>query len=119
MFTETNSSELMYESIKTLGSRTSIVLNLAFPSNIILSCLVLLFFIIDLYFLTPVVIAQLLNSTAELAIPIRTPTNQANLEIEIQPLTAEIKTKKMFAVIQSPENFSLLFTLKSLCFFFI
>ena len=61
-------------------------------------------------------IAQLFNSTAELAIPTQTPTNQANLEIEIQPLTAEIKTKKMFAVIQSPENFSVLFTLKPLCF---
>ena len=50
--------------------------------------------LIDLYFLIPAVNAQIFNPTTELAIPTRTPTNDANAEIEIQPLTAETKTRK-------------------------
>ena len=46
------------------------------------------FLIIDLYLLIPTVIGEILNHTAKLAIPTRTPTNA---EIEIQPLTAETK----------------------------
>ena len=38
LFTETNSSRLIYESIKTLEIRTSKVFNLSFPNNTILSC---------------------------------------------------------------------------------
>ena len=52
------------------------------------------FLIIDLYFLIPAVIPQISNPTAELAIPTGTPTNEANVESEIQPLTAETKTRK-------------------------
>ena len=76
-----------------LDIRTSIVSKLAFPSNTILSCFFLFFLIIDLYYLIPTVIAQIFNPTAELAIPTGTSTNEANAEIETQPLTAEIKTK--------------------------
>ena len=39
-------------------------------------------------------IAQIFNSTAELAIPTGTSINEANAEIEIDPLTVEIKTRK-------------------------
>ena len=53
----------------------------------------LAFFITDLCFLIPAVIAKFCNSTAELAIPTGTPTNEANAEIETQPLTAEKKTR--------------------------
>ena len=44
---------------------------------------------IDLYLLISEVIAQVFNSTAELAITAGPPTNQANAEIETHPLTAE------------------------------
>ena len=47
------------------------------------------FFIIDLYFLIPTMIAQMFISTAELVIPTETQTNKANAEIETQPATAE------------------------------
>ena len=40
-----------------------------------------LFFITDLYFLIPAVIAQIFNPTAELTIPTGTPINEANTEI--------------------------------------
>ena len=38
LFTETNSSWLIYESIKPLELKTSMVFNLPFASNTILSC---------------------------------------------------------------------------------
>ena len=60
----------MYESIRALDSRCSIICNLASPSNTILSYFFLFFLIIDLYFLFPTVIAQIFNPTTELAIPI-------------------------------------------------
>ena len=49
---------------------------------------------IDLYFLILAWIAQVFNLTAELVMPTGTPTNEANSEIEIQPLTAEMKIRK-------------------------
>ena len=67
----------MYESIKALEIRTSIVFNLSFPSNTILPCFFFFFFIIDLYFLVPAVIAQ---------IPTGIGTSEASAEIETQHL---------------------------------
>ena len=61
----------------------SIVLNLTFSNNNILSCF-FFFFIIDLYFLIPAVTAQMFIPTAELVIPTRTQTNETNAEIETQ-----------------------------------
>ena len=49
------------------------------------------FLIIGLYFLIHAVIAQIINPTAELAISIGIPIEEANREIEIQPVTAETK----------------------------
>ena len=46
--------------------------------------MLLFFFIIDLYFLIPAVIAQIFIPTAELVTTTRTPTNDANAEIETQ-----------------------------------
>ena len=94
MFTETNSSWLIYELIKALDIKISIVLNWGFANNTILSCSFLFFFVIDLYFLIPVVTAQIFIPTVELAIPTGTTANEANAEIETQPLTAEIITRK-------------------------
>ena len=80
--------------IKTLEIRTSIVFNLSFPNNTIFSCFFFFFFIIDLYFLIPAVLAQIYIPTAELSISTGIATNEANTEIEAQPVTAETKISK-------------------------
>ena len=66
------------------------LLNLDFSNNTILSCLVLFFLIIDLYFLTPVVITQILNPIVELAIRIGIPTKEAKAEMETHLVIVEI-----------------------------
>ena len=96
IFIERNSSSLIYESIKALEFRTSIVFKLAVPYNTILSCFFLFFFIIDLNFLIPAVIVQIFIPTAELVIPTGTETNKANTEIETQPVIVETKISKCF-----------------------
>ena len=68
--------------IKALEIRTSIVFNLVFPNDTILSCFLFFFFIIDLYFLIPAVIAKIFIPTAELVIPTGTQTNEANEEMK-------------------------------------
>ena len=80
--------------MKALEIRTSIVFNLSFPSTNILSCFFFFFFIIDLYFLIPAMIAQMFNPTTELVILTGTQTNEANAEIETQPVTVETKISK-------------------------
>ena len=51
------------------------------------------FSIIDLYTLIPVVIAQIINPTAELVIPIGTLIKEAQAEIEIHSVTVEVKIR--------------------------
>ena len=87
LFTETNSSGLVYESIKALEIRPSIVFYLSFPNNTILSCFFFFFFMIDLYLLIPEVIAQILIPTTELVISTGLAANEANAEIETQTVT--------------------------------
>ena len=55
--------------------------------------------IIDLYFLIAAVIARVFISMAELPIPTVTPINEANAEIETQPMTAELKLRNYFFLI--------------------
>ena len=81
----------MYELIKTLEIRTSIIFNLSFPNNTILSCFFFFSFINDLYFLIPAVIPQVFIPTAELVIPTGPKTNEANAEIETQTVIVETK----------------------------
>ena len=50
--------------------------------------------IIDLYLLIPAVIAQVFISTEELVITKEIAINEANAEIEKQPVTAEAKISK-------------------------
>ena len=50
LFTETNSLRLIDESIKALEVMTSMVFNLVFANNAILSCFFLFFLIIDYTF---------------------------------------------------------------------
>ena len=82
----------MYESIKALKVKTSMVVNFIFADNIILSCF--FFLIIDLCVLISAVIAQIYNSTAELVIPIRIPAKKAEVEIETHPVTGVAKISK-------------------------
>ena len=49
---------------------------------------------IDLYYLIPCVIAQIVTSTAELVIPIKIPTKEAKAEMKANPVIAEIKISK-------------------------
>ena len=85
---------VIYEPIKALEIKTSIVSTLGFASNTISLCFFLIFLIFDLYILISAVIAQIFIPTTELAIPTGTPTNEVNAEIETQPLTAEMKIRK-------------------------
>ena len=52
------------------------------------------FFIIDLYFLIPVVIEQIFILTEELVIPTGTKTNEPNAEIQMQAVTVETRINK-------------------------
>ena len=56
--------------------------------------LFLLFYVTDLYFLTPAVITQIFITTAELFIPTGTQPNDRNAEIEMEPVTVETKISK-------------------------
>ena len=53
-----------------------------------------LFFINDLYFLTPALIAQSFISTAKLVMPTGTQTNEVNAEIETKLVIIETKISK-------------------------
>ena len=82
----------MYESIKTLEIRTSIVFNLSFPNlsfPTILSCFLIFFFIINLDFLITATVGQIFIPTAELIVPTGTQTNEASADIETQALNVE------------------------------
>ena len=62
------------------------------------------------------VIAQIFNSTAELAIPTGTPANEANPKFETQPLTAKMKTRKSSNYLITLHFFLCFSLIKSLCF---
>ena len=61
--------------------KTSILFDFDFANSTILSCFFIYFLVIDLYFLIPVVIAQIFDHIAELVIPIGIPTKEAKAEI--------------------------------------
>ena len=80
--------------IKASGIKTFIVSNLVLGSNTISSYFFLFFLIIDLYILISGVALQIFIPTLELAIPSRTPINEANAEIKTHPVTTEIKKRE-------------------------
>ena len=82
LFIRTNSSRIICESIKALETKTSLLFNLVFAKNTILSCFFLFFLIIELQFLIPAVTAQTFYPITELAVPIGIPTNEAKAETE-------------------------------------
>ena len=81
----------IYESIKALEIKTFMLFDLDFDSDIIVSYLFLFFLFINLCFLIPAVITQVINPVAELVIPIGPPTKKANTKMETNPVIAEIK----------------------------
>ena len=68
--------------------------NLDFANNTISSCFSFFYLNIDLYFLIPAVIAQIVNTIAELAIPIEILSKEAKAETEIHPLIVEAKIRE-------------------------
>ena len=78
--------------LKALEIRNSIVLNLAFPNNTILSSFFFFFLIIDLNFLIPAVTAQIFIPITELVT--WTQTNEENAEDEAQSVTVEANITK-------------------------
>ena len=72
----------------------TMLFNIDFANNTILSCSFFFFLIIYLYFLILAVIAQIFNPIAELVIPIGTTTKEAKAEMEKHPATVEITISK-------------------------
>ena len=91
LITETNSSGLIFESIKATEIKTSMVFNLAFAHNSIILYFFHLFLILDFNFLIFAVTTQIFNPTAELAIPIGIPSNEAKAETETHSMREESK----------------------------
>ena len=112
LFTETNSSQLIYESIKALGITRFIVFKLSFPSNTILSCFFFFFLIIDSYFLIPEVITQIFTFATLTAVLI----NEVNEQIETKPVTVEAKISKCSTQFKFLHVFLCFSFINSLCF---
>ena len=81
----------MFETIITLEIKTSKIFNLDFAKNTILSRFFFFFLIIDLYFLIPPVITQIVNPIAELAIPRGISTREGKAEMVIDAVIVGIK----------------------------
>ena len=68
--------------------------NFDFPNNTILSCSFFFFLIINLQFLIPAIITQILNPIAELAVPTEIPIKEEKAEMETHLVTVETKMNK-------------------------
>ena len=67
--------------------------NLDFANSTVLSCFSFFFSIIDLCFLIPAVIAQTLNPSPELVVPIRITIKEAKAEMETHQVIVESKIR--------------------------
>ena len=76
LFIETNSSWLIFASIKALEINTCMLFNLDFGSNIVLSRFFFFLLIIDLNLLVLATTAQILDSIAELVVAIGIPKSK-------------------------------------------
>ena len=79
--------------MKYLEIKISVLYNLVFANNTILSFFFFFFLNIGLYFLIPAIIVQILNFIAEVIVPIGIPSKEAIEEIEIRSVTAETKIR--------------------------
>ena len=94
LFIKINSSWLIFESIKALEIKTSMLLSLDLANNTILSYFFFFLLIIDWCFLILANIAEVLNHIADIVIPMGIPHKEAEEEMEIHPLIAEVKMTK-------------------------
>ena len=69
---------------------TSILFNLDFANNIILSCFFFCYLFINLYLSIAAVITQIFNPIAELVILIAIATKEAKAEMKTHPVIAKI-----------------------------
>ena len=106
------------ELIKALEIKTSMLYNVNFTGDTILSCFFFFCSIVDLYFLIPAAIAQILNPTARLVIPIEIQIKEIKAKIESHPVIVEAKIGsnkynlglcKPFCALYSSIHFSLFF----------
>ena len=88
-----------------LEINTSMLFNLAFARNTILSYFFLFFLIIDFYFLTRAAISQIFNPNIELAILIVIPTKKDKADTETHQLTAETKTSECLTLLKTVQTF--------------
>ena len=77
---------LIFESIKVLEIKTSMLFNLDFANNTILLYCIFFFLIIGLYYLIPAVIAQIFNPIAELVISKGIKSIEVKAETEMHPV---------------------------------
>ena len=66
--------------------KTSMLANLGFADDSVLSYFFFFFFIFDLYFLIPAVIAQIFNPFAERLIPLGIRTKEVKAKMETHPV---------------------------------
>ena len=90
-FIETDLSWLIFESITDLKINTSILFILDFAKYIILSSFFSVIFY--LYFLIPIVVAEIFNPIAELVIPIGIPTKETKEEMQTHPVIVKAKRR--------------------------
>ena len=81
----------MFESIKVLENKTSVLFN---SLAILFHHVSFSFISIDLYFLIVAVIAQMFNPIAEFVILIRMPIKEAKTETKIHPVTVETEIRQ-------------------------
>ena len=79
--------------IKALEFKTSMLLNLDFANNAILSFF-FFFLLINLQCLIPAAIMEILKPTSELLTPTGIPTKEANAELGTPPVPVEAKISK-------------------------
>ena len=94
LFIETNSSWLIFESIRDLEINTSVLFNLDFANDTILSCFFFLFLIIYLYFSIPAVITKNFNPIGELIILKGIPIKEAKAQMDTHLVIVEAKIRK-------------------------
>ena len=94
LFIEANSSLLILESVKALEIKTSMLFNLDFAKNTILSCFFVFFLIIDINFLIPAAIVQMFTLIVELVISIGILSKEAKAETEIHRIIVDAKIKQ-------------------------
>ena len=84
---------MIFESIKALESRTSLLFNLKFAVQFY-NAYFFFFSINNLHFLISAVITLAFNTTSKLVISIGMQTKEAKSGTETDPVTVEIKTSK-------------------------